>query len=78
MSIFTILFVVLLVAWLLGLTGFHVAGWLIHVLLTFNRIVSVSPVQTSSRSEWWKSGNIAKQHPDWRSRVLQRPEVLSA
>ena len=35
MSIFTILFVVLLVAWLLGLTGFHVAGGLIHVLLIF-------------------------------------------
>jgi hypothetical protein len=33
MSIFTILFVVLLVAWLLGLTVFHVAGGLIHILL---------------------------------------------
>ena len=35
MSIFTILFAVLLVAWLLGLTVFHVAGGLIHVLLIF-------------------------------------------
>ena len=35
MSIFTILFVVLLVAWLLGLTVFHVAGGLIHLLLIF-------------------------------------------
>jgi hypothetical protein len=33
MSIFMILFVVLLVAWLLGLTVFHVAGGLIHILL---------------------------------------------
>jgi hypothetical protein len=35
MSIFTILFVVLLVAWLLGLGVFHVAGGLIHILLVF-------------------------------------------
>ena len=35
MSIFTILFVILLIAWLLGLTVFHVAGGLIHVLLIF-------------------------------------------
>jgi hypothetical protein len=35
MSIFTILFVVLLVAWLLGLSVFHVAGGLIHILLIF-------------------------------------------
>ena len=33
MSIFTILFVILLVAWLLGLSVFHVAGGLIHILL---------------------------------------------
>ena len=35
MSIFTILFVVLLVAWLMGFTVFHVAGGLIHILLLF-------------------------------------------
>ena len=35
MSIFTLLFVVLLVAWLLGITVFHVAGGLIHLLLIF-------------------------------------------
>jgi Family of unknown function (DUF5670) len=34
-SIFTILFVVLLVAWLLGLSVFHVAGGFIHLLLIF-------------------------------------------
>ena len=33
MSIFSILFVILLVAWLLGLSVFHVAGGLIHILL---------------------------------------------
>ena len=33
MSIFTILFVVLLVAWVLGFGVFHVAGALIHILL---------------------------------------------
>lgn len=33
MSIFTILFAVLLVAWLLGLGVFHVAGGFIHILL---------------------------------------------
>ena len=38
MSIFTILFAVLLVAWLLGLTVFHVAGGLIHLLLIFDVI----------------------------------------
>ncbi len=33
MSIWTILFVVLLVAWILGWGVFHVAGGLIHLLL---------------------------------------------
>jgi Family of unknown function (DUF5670) len=33
MSIFTILFAVLLVAWILGLSVFHVAGGFIHILL---------------------------------------------
>jgi hypothetical protein len=33
MSIFMILFLILLVAWLLGLGVFHVAGGLIHILL---------------------------------------------
>jgi hypothetical protein len=33
MSIFTIFFVILLIAWLLGLGVFHVAGGLIHILL---------------------------------------------
>jgi hypothetical protein len=35
MSVWTILFVILLVAWLGGFTVFHVAGALIHLLLVF-------------------------------------------
>ena len=35
MSIWTILFVVLLIAWIGGFTVFHVAGGLIHILLVF-------------------------------------------
>jgi hypothetical protein len=33
MSIFTILFAVLVIAWLLGFTVFHVASGMIHILL---------------------------------------------
>jgi len=33
MSIFTILFVVLLIAWILGFGVFHVAGGMIHLLI---------------------------------------------
>jgi uncharacterized protein DUF5670 len=35
MSMWTILFVILLIAWLGGFTVFHVAGGLIHLLLVF-------------------------------------------
>ena len=35
MSIWTILFVVLLIAWIGGFSVFHVAGGLIHWLLVF-------------------------------------------
>jgi Family of unknown function (DUF5670) len=35
MSILTILFVVLLIAWIGGFTVFHAAGGLIHLLLVF-------------------------------------------
>jgi len=38
MSIWTILFVILLIAWIGGLTVFHVAGGLIHLLLVFGVI----------------------------------------
>lgn len=33
MSIWTVLFIILLIAWLGGVTVFHVAGGLIHLLL---------------------------------------------
>lgn len=33
MSIFTVLFVILLIAWILGWGVFHVAGAMIHILL---------------------------------------------
>jgi len=33
MSIFTILFVILLIAWIMGWTVFHVTSGLIHILL---------------------------------------------
>lgn len=32
---FLILFIVLLVAWLMGFLAFHIAGGLIHILLLF-------------------------------------------
>jgi hypothetical protein len=35
MSVWTILFVILLIAWLGGFTVFHVASGLIHLLLVF-------------------------------------------
>src|ERR1700738_419056 len=35
MSVWTILFIILLIAWLGGFTVFHVAGGLIHLLLVF-------------------------------------------
>jgi len=35
MSIWTILFVILLIAWIGGFTVFHVASGLIHLLLVF-------------------------------------------
>jgi hypothetical protein len=33
MSLWTVLFIILLIAWLSGITVFHVAGGLIHLLL---------------------------------------------
>jgi Family of unknown function (DUF5670) len=35
MSIWTVLFIILLIAWLGGFTVFHVASGLIHLLLVF-------------------------------------------
>jgi hypothetical protein len=50
MSIWTILFVVLLVAWLGGFTVFHVAGGLIHLLLVFALISLVLHFVMGSRT----------------------------
>ena len=41
MSIWTILFLVLLIAWIGGFTVFHVAGGLIHLLLVIALILLV-------------------------------------
>ena len=41
MSMFIILFFILLVIWLLGLVAFHVAGGFIHLLLIFAIIALV-------------------------------------
>ncbi|MFZ1141254.1 MAG: lmo0937 family membrane protein [Candidatus Sulfotelmatobacter sp.] len=35
MSIWTVLFVILLIAWITGFSVFHVEGGLIHLLLVF-------------------------------------------
>jgi hypothetical protein len=50
MSIFTILFVVLLVAWLMGFTVFHVAGGLIHILLILAVIALILHFVRGSRA----------------------------
>ena len=50
MSIWTVLFVVLLVAWITGFTVFHVAGGLIHLLLVFAVISLVMHFVLGSRT----------------------------
>jgi Family of unknown function (DUF5670) len=49
MSIWTILFIVLLVAWIGGFTMFHVAGGLIHLLLLFAVISLILHLVTGRR-----------------------------
>ncbi len=44
-----VLFVILLVAWVLGWTAFHVAGGLIHILLVVAVIVLVYNLVTGRR-----------------------------
>jgi hypothetical protein len=39
------LFVILLIAWLVGLIGFHVVAWYIHILLVVALVVSHSAPQ---------------------------------
>ena len=47
MSIWTVLFIILLIAWLGGVTVFHVAGGLIHLLLVLAIIVAIYNLITS-------------------------------
>ena len=50
MSIWTILFVVLLISWIGGFTVFHVAGAMIHLLLLFALISLILHFVTGSRT----------------------------
>jgi len=50
MSIWTILFVVLLIAWIGGFTVFHVTGGLIHILLLLAVISLIVHFVTSKRA----------------------------
>jgi len=50
MSIWTILFVILLIAWLGGFAVFHVAGGLIHLLLVFAVISLIVHFVTGGRT----------------------------
>ena len=50
MSVWTILFFVLLVAWIGSFTVFHVAGGLIHLLLLFAVISLVLHFVTGART----------------------------
>jgi hypothetical protein len=50
MSIWTILFVILLVAWIGGFTVFHVAGAMIHLLLLLAVISLILHFVTGARA----------------------------
>jgi hypothetical protein len=50
MTIWTILFVVLLIAWISGFTVFHVAGGLIHLLLVLAVISLIIHFVTGART----------------------------
>jgi hypothetical protein len=50
MSVWTILFAVLLIAWICGFTVFHVAGGLIHLLLVFAVISLIVHFLTGART----------------------------
>lgn len=44
------LFVILLIAWLVGLVAFHVVAWYIHILLVLALVVLVLQLFTGRRS----------------------------
>jgi Flp pilus assembly protein TadB len=44
------LFVILLIAWLVGLIGFHIVAWYIHVLLVVALVVLVIQLISGRRT----------------------------
>ena len=50
MSVWTVLFIILLIAWLGGVTVFHVAGGLIHLLLVLALISLVVHFVSGTRA----------------------------
>jgi Flp pilus assembly protein TadB len=44
------LFVILLIAWLIGLIGFHVVAWYIHILLVLALVVLVIQLISGRRT----------------------------
>jgi len=43
------LFVILLIAWLVGLIGFHVVAWYIHILLVIALVVLILQLVSGRR-----------------------------
>lgn len=43
------LFVILLIAWLIGLVGFHILAWYIHILLVLALVVLIIQLITGRR-----------------------------
>jgi hypothetical protein len=43
------LFVILLIAWLVGLVGFHIVVWYIHILLVLALVVLIIQLITGRR-----------------------------
>ncbi|HUB17932.1 MAG TPA: lmo0937 family membrane protein [Acidobacteriaceae bacterium] len=43
------LFIILLIAWLVGLIGFHVVAWYIHLLLVLALVVLIIQLITGRR-----------------------------
>jgi uncharacterized membrane protein YfcA len=63
MSVWTILFVVLLIAWIGGFTVFHVAGGLIHLLLVFAVISLILHFVLGRRTAWGESDSGGGRRP---------------
>jgi hypothetical protein len=43
------LFVILLIAWLIGLVGFHILAWYIHILLVLALVVLIIQLVSGRR-----------------------------